>query len=142
MVEFDLGFGGKKKPQGQPTGVESDTVSRVRDLNARLNTLEDSLNNLRKKVQITDSNLISKSKHLDSEIKATFADMKDIRRDVIDIKDKISLMFKELKVRATSDDVKVLKRYIEMWDPIKFVSKNEIDAIIDEKLSQRTQKQK
>ncbi len=138
MVELNFDFGAKKKDL--PLMPHDDALAQVRDLMGRVRTLEDSLANIRKKIQITDSNLISRSKQLDTEIKVSYTDIKEIRRDLIELKDRVALMFKELKLRATTDDVKVLQRYIDMWEPVKFVTKNEIDAIVEEKVREMLSK--
>ncbi|MBI4440047.1 hypothetical protein HY638_03680 [Candidatus Woesearchaeota archaeon] len=133
MVDLNVSFG-KKQPV--PQMPVPNAVGEVRDLSSRVRTLEDTLANIRKKIQITDSNLITRSKQLDTEIKATYADIKEIKQEILDIRDKVAMMLKELKLRATSDDVKVLQKYIDMWDPIKFVTKNDVDAIVEDKVRQ------
>jgi len=130
MVDLNLEFG--KKKEMMP--MQPDVSNQVRDLSGRIRTMEDVLANIRKKIQLTDSNLISRSKQIEEEIKATYADIKEIKAELNDLRDKAAMMFRELRLRATSDDVKVLQRYLEMWDPVKFVTKNDVDAIVDEKL--------
>ena len=40
----------------------------------------------------------------------------------------------KIKDCAKTDDVKVLENYINLWDPIKFVTKDEVARIVEEAL--------
>ena len=53
-------------------------------------------------------------------------------RDWYEIKDKILELVKELKTNAKRDEVKVLEKYINYWNPAKFVTQNEVEAIVKE----------
>ncbi|MBI2655232.1 hypothetical protein HYX06_02295 [Candidatus Woesearchaeota archaeon] len=54
-----------------------------------------------------------------------------------EIREKLILVIKELQFAARKDEVKVLEKYINLWNPIKFVSQNEIEAIINEVIDKR-----
>jgi hypothetical protein len=53
------------------------------------------------------------------------------------MKSKILMILKELQSGAKKEDIKVLQKYVDMWEPLNFVTRNEINEIIDEKLSER-----
>ena len=59
-----------------------------------------------------------------------------------EMKDKLVLVIKELQTVARREEVKVLEKYINLWNPIKFVSQNEIEAIINEVLDKREEEKK
>ena len=42
------------------------------------------------------------------------------------------MIIKELKSTAKREEVKVLEKYINFWDPVKFVRQHEIEAIVKE----------
>lgn len=125
-----------------PTQESADTSSIVSDVNTlsrRLRLLEESFANLRRFFQVTEGNMIEKHKHFSAEIKTINSDIMEVRKEVQDIRDKLLLVIKELQSVARKDEVKVLEKYINLWNPIKFVTQNEVGQIIDEILEKKQQ---
>ncbi len=85
-----------------------------------------------------EENIISKNKHYSAEIKTLASDISEIRKEIQELKDKLILVIRELQSVARKEEVKVLEKYISMWNPIKFVSQNEIEQIINEVLDKRS----
>ena len=46
----------------------------------------------------------------------------------------ITEVISELKNSARKTDLDVFKRYIDMWNPLNFVTENTVEKLIDEKL--------
>ena len=129
-----LKFG--RTEQGAPdfSGISSD----VNSLNRLLRLLEEGFTNLRRFFQVTEENMLAKNKHFSAEIKTVTSDINDIKKDVQDIKDKLFLVIKEFQTVARKEEVKVLEKYINLWNPIKFVTQNEIEQIINEVLEKKS----
>ena len=127
-----LGFG---KPQEMPdtSGLTSD----ISALSRRLRLLEEGFTNLRRIFQVTEESIIAKNKHYSAEIKTIASDITEIRKEVQELKDKLILVIRELQTVARKEEVKVLEKYINLWNPVKFVSQNEIEGIINEVLDKR-----
>ena len=47
---------------------------------------------------------------------------------------------RELEETAKREEVKVLEKYINYWNPIKFVTQNEVEAIVSEILKRNSEK--
>ncbi len=148
MADLDMGgFFGKKKEQGQQQkglfskqkmpeqGNIQDLTSEVDSYTNRLRILEEHYGNLRRKSQLTDQNLLQTHKKLMEEIKIINTDMADLRREMQDIKEKVRMIIKELQEAAKKEDVNVLQKYINMWEPVNFVTRNELQKILDEYLN-------
>ena len=127
-----LSFG---KPQEMPdtSGLTSD----ISTLSRRLRLLEEGFTNLRRIFQVTEENIIAKNKHYSAEIKTITSDITEIRKEIQELKDKVLLVIRELQTVARKEEVKVLEKYINLWNPVKFVSQNEIEGIINEVLDKR-----
>ena len=123
------GFFGKKALQQDNTAEFSSQVTSLTD---RLKILEEHYNNLRRKTQLTDQTVLSNQKKAIAEIKNINIEVTEIRREVSDIKDKIKLIIKELQACTKNEDFEVLKKYIDMWEPVNFVTRNELQKILDE----------
>ena len=130
-----LSFG---KPQQQAPDISGITTD-MSSLSRRLKLLEEGFTNLRRFFQVTEENIISKNKHYSAEIKTISSDILEIRKEMQEIKDKLMLVIRELQTTARKEEVKVLEKYINLWNPIKFVTQNEIDQIINEILDKRQQ---
>ena len=127
-----LGFG-KTQEMPDTSGLTSDLST----LSRRLRLLEEGFTNLRRFFQVTEENIIAKNKHYSAEIKTIASDITEIRKEVQELKDKLLLVIRELQTVARKEEVKVLEKYINLWNPVKFVSQNEIEGIINEVLDKR-----
>ena len=128
-----LGFG-KQQPQAPEF---SDVNEDMNTLSRRLRLLEEGFANLRRFFQITEENIIAKNKHYSAEIKTISSDIMEIRKEMQELRDKLGLVIRELQTVARREEVKVLEKYINLWNPIRFVTHNEVESIINEVLGKK-----
>ena len=114
-------------------GITSD----VNTLSRRLRLMEQGVTNLRRFFQVTEENIIAKNKHFSAEIKTLSSDIIEIRKEMQDLKDKLIMVIRELQTFSRKEEVKVLEKYINLWNPIRFVSQNEVEQIINEILEKK-----
>jgi hypothetical protein len=101
-------------------------VGAISDLDRRLRTLEERYSNLRQKIQITDQNLIEGERTIMKDFRNSNTELLELNRNVNDFSEKI-LMFKdEMDSTAQKKDLKVIEKYLELWDPNNFVTRNEL----------------
>jgi len=127
-------FGSKEAPAVPAAGM-ADLSSQLNNISRRLRVLEERYTNLRKKTQVSDQNMLKFNKTQSRELKAMDSEVVDFRREFLDLKDKIKLIVKELKDCAKSDQVMVLEKYINLWEPANFVTRNEVERIIEQKMN-------
>ncbi len=121
-------FGGHEKK-----GPAPEVVSMRHDINSlsrRIRELEERAQNLRKKVQMTDYTQMNQNKRYQQEIKVINSEINDLRHIMNDLDNKMLLLIKELRMCAKKEDVKVLNKYIGMWEPINFVTRKEVENIV------------
>jgi len=106
----------------------------VKELSRRLRTIEERYTNLQTKTQITEQNMLSRNKQITTEIKTINSEINEIKKEIIEIKDRILLLIKELQMCAKREEVKILDKYINLWEPVNFVTRNEVKDIIKETL--------
>ena len=87
---------------------------------------------MRRVLQVTEQNMLSKNKLFSTDIRTLASDLSDIKKDIADVKEKIIDLVKELQEAAKKEDVKVLEKYINYWNPVKFVTQNEVEDIVKE----------
>lgn len=101
---------------------------------SRLRVLEERYTNLQAEVRVTEENMIHRHKKVNSEIKTITTEMKELKKEIHELKDKILVIIKELQGFGRKEDFKVLQRYVEMWEPLNFVTHKEVQEIVDERL--------
>lgn len=125
-----------RKPEGiTQSGVES--VAEIANLNRASKSLEDKYSNLRNKVQVMDQNMITSGRKTATEIKVISEQLDEFRRELEDLKEKIRLIIRELKQTAKDEDVKVLQNYVDAWEPMNFVTLNQVEKIVKDILAKR-----
>jgi len=136
--KHSISFGSAKKPEGTDlSGVNED----INSISRRVRMLEEASSNMRRFFQTTEENQLQKHKHVSAEIKTTNSDIMELRKEIAELKDKFLLIVRELQTVARKEEVKVLEKYINLWNPVKFVTQNEVEQIINEVL-ERKEKEK
>jgi len=108
----------------------------MRSNERRLKMLEERLTNMRSKLQVTEQNMIQKNKVIFEEIRAYGLEITDVKKDIQELKEKILWVVKEIQDCAKREQVEMLKKYLDYWNPFKFVTKNDVDAIVRDVIDQ------
>ncbi len=112
----------------------------ISDLNRRVRMTEESLSNLRKKVELENENRLKDSKKTSQDISNFFGEMDELKRSISVLKNDFSKMIREIQQLAKQEDVKVLQKYIDLWRPINFVTQDEIQDIVADEIFKYMQK--
>ncbi len=126
-------FFGKKDTPAPAAGTNEDLSALAKDfsnLGRRLMVLEERYTNLRKKVQLSDKSILKMSKGSNKETKALGEELSDYRTEFVDLRDKVKIIVKELKDCAKSDEVQTMQHYLNLWEPMNFVTRAEFDKLL------------
>jgi hypothetical protein len=126
-------FGAKPPAPESMGGGLSEDMTR---LAARLKISEERYNELRKKLMLIEQNMISHHKKAMGEIKVLHSEITDVNSKINEIQDRILLIVKELRLTAKREDIDVMKKYVELWNPMRFVTKEQVESIVEEILNQ------
>lgn len=148
----ELGFlGGAKAPPKKKKGISlfgarkaapagpniSDVLEQLNIVGTRLSLLENRSTNLTRRVEVSDDSILKLRKRINDEIKTINSDIVEIRRSLTELTNKTSLIIKELKTRAGKEDVEVIRKYVEMWEPLNFVTREEAEKLIRSMLEEK-----
>lgn len=111
-------------------------------LQRRLRSAEEAITNIRHIVQVTDENMLIKHRHFLTEFKTLTSDLNEVRQDLQDLREKLRLVMKEMQNVARKQDVQVIERYVNMWDPMKFVTHGELEMVVRDVVKQIMSEQK
>lgn len=123
-------FGGRDESS---PNVVSDIAGQVNNVSRTLKTLEDKYTTLRKKAQVTEQNMIVNDKKMIVDLKVANSEILELKTELNDLREKLTLLIKELKMTATKEEVKVMEKYIAYWEPLNFVTRDELNKILSER---------
>ncbi len=101
------------------------------DVNSRVRSLEGKYNLLRDRVLIINNNMIEEYKKVMGEIKFIDSEIKDIKGDVFKLKESIRHLIQEVELFARKEDVQFLEKYINLWNPMKFTTEEDVVKLIE-----------
>lgn len=122
-------FFSKSKPQApDPRLVQMATD--MNDLARRLRLMEERYHNFRKKNQVTEQDMLGVHKTLNREIKTVSSDVAEIRKEVMGLEENMGMVLTELSRCAKREDLLMLQKYIDLWEPVHFVTEQGVKRII------------
>ncbi|MDD5650575.1 MAG: hypothetical protein PHF86_09200 [Candidatus Nanoarchaeia archaeon] len=110
---------------------ETDASNVLIDINTRIRVLEEKNNQLRERLLVTNQNMIEEYKRMIQEMRTITSDVKEMREDIENSREMIKHIIKESTNFARRDSVLVLEKYINMWNPMKFTTEEDVVKIID-----------
>ena len=104
--------------------VLSDIVNRIRSLESKYNVLGE-------RMLIVNENMISQFKKNKGEARVTSQEIKDIKAELFQTRGSFMDLTKQMEFFATKENIKVLEKYINLWDPFKFVTEKELEKKLE-----------
>lgn len=111
-----------------PEGQEITQI--IVDLNNRVRTLENKYNLLGERLLIVNQNMIEEYKRLLNEMKILNSDLREMKQDIFLTQDAMRNTVKEMELFAKKEQVKVLERYIDLLNPMRFVTEDEVENLV------------
>ncbi|PIN78162.1 hypothetical protein COS79_03685 [Candidatus Woesearchaeota archaeon CG06_land_8_20_14_3_00_33_13] len=126
--------------QESPETSDQSTLSMsniVNSLNRRLRVLEERHSQIQRKTEVIEDNMINNHKEVSEGIKKINSDIKEMKRDFEDIKENMRRLIKEVGSRAKKEDVDVIQKYLDLWNPTNFVTNRELDKAVKRIISEK-----
>lgn len=105
----------------------------ITTIGSRLRVLEERYSNIRKKSQMIDENLLDFEREIREELRSISQDILDLKRSASDINENLISISAELKSSVRQDELKVFEKYLEMWQPMNFLTKSEAEKMFNKK---------
>ena len=103
--------------------------------------LESKINNLLREVEVLKNDFSKKNTDLKKDAKMLNADLLELKRERDKTQQKMDLVIKELKQTAGLEEVMVLRKYMEFWNPLNFVTQRDLERVVESKLALRNVEQ-
>lgn len=133
MVEPQLfGTGNASNKRAGPQPVLQEVRSQVNEIASRVSVLEERASNLQKKTQLTEQSLLEYERETKADLHALTERLTELAREVEDVREKIDAMAGELGTVVKKHEFLVLERYMDLWEPLQFVTRDEAKLLIKE----------
>lgn len=96
------------------------------DLNARVRVLESKYSLFGERLLVVNQNMIEEYKKMMRDLKAVQSELSEIKKEVFYLKEVLTDFNKEFDMFARKDSVKVLEKYINLWNPMNFVTEKRL----------------
>ena len=100
----------------------------------RLRSLENSYSVLGEHMLVINQNMIEEYKKFTLEFKDLNDTTKKLDEEITRTKEALKRLAKDMEPFAKQTDIKILEKYINMWNPIEFMTRNDVQKLIDEKI--------
>jgi hypothetical protein len=115
-------------PEQQAMVSEQDQI--IVELTNRLRVLESKQSLFSERLLIVNQNMLEEYKRLMKEIKAIDLDIKELNKDINNLKNILKHLTEEASTFAKKDSLKVLEKYINLWNPLHFVTEKDVENIL------------
>jgi hypothetical protein len=112
-------------PEQTQFNPETELIGRLRINEARLA-------NLRERLIVTDNNMIEEFRKISEHLRDLNVELKETKTEVFKLKETLKEVIKEMPAFARSQELKVLEKYINTWNPLNFVTEAEVLNLIKE----------
>ena len=122
------------------TASLGDTSSILNNLNGRMRLIEERFMQLRENLELLNENLMDGHKDVLKRIKNLDNEIKGLKKENLELTNTINHIIKEVGLFARKDSVRVLEKYISMWDPLKFTTEEDVKKIIEGQIKKTVEK--
>ena len=99
-------------------------------------SLESKVNNILREVDVLKNDFIKRNNQQAKEIKMMNEEMLELKREQEKNLQKMDLIIKELKQTAGMEEVAVLKKYVDLWNQMHFVTQRDLERVVEAKLQE------
>jgi len=107
------------------------------DVASRLRVLESRYTTMRERLFLVNQNMVDGYKKLSQEMKSIDVELKEVKKNMFALEESMKDLMKELRFMARKEDVKVLEKYINLWNPLNFVTEEEVLKLIEKKKGEK-----
>ena len=124
------------------TASLGDTSSILNNLNGRMRLIEERFMQLRENLELLNENLMDGHKDVLKRIKNLDNEIKGLKKENLELTNTTNHIIKEVGLFARKDSVRVLEKYISMWDPLKFTTEEDVKNLIKEQIKKTEEENK
>lgn len=107
---------------------------KLSEVSRRVRILEEKSNSLSDKIAITDGTLLKNTKSFREDVTEMNISIKELTKELEALKETVRRIIKQLEMYVLKRDFKVLEKYIDLIDPTKIITSDDVRRIIQEEM--------
>lgn len=119
-------------PHGTVMPPAAAIANQLSSIATRLKLAEERYSNLSKRNQITEASLLEFEKELKTELRVLTKQTVELRKRLLEMHAKLDAMQGELGSVVQKHEFTVLERYLDLWQPMQFVTREEARRMIEQ----------
>jgi uncharacterized protein YdiU (UPF0061 family) len=133
------GFGQRPPAQKEPKhkGEADLLANNLENINRRLKLDEEKTNLVSRKFELMEQNFVSFQRRSEALSKSTNEELTEFRKELEEIKEALFKIRDEMKKVAKKQETDALKKYLQLWNPIKFATREDVEMIVDRKINEK-----
>ena len=108
---------------------------KLSEVSRRVRVLEEKSNSLSDKIAITDSTLLKNTNSFREDITEINISIKDLTKELETLKETVRRIIKQLEMYVLRRDFKVLEKYVDIIDPTKIITVDDVRRVVQEELN-------
>lgn len=114
--------------------LESDSSFTPAKMYLWVKNLESKVNNLLREVEVLKNDFITKQNSLKRELRTAAEDQLELKHQQDKFLQKTDLIIRELQQTASSQELTTLQKYVDLWNPLNFVTQRDVARIVEDHL--------
>jgi predicted RNase H-like nuclease (RuvC/YqgF family) len=115
--------------------VPTSITSNINEILRRLRILEERYSNIRKKTQLTEQNMLDDTKNIEDELFHLSSSIKEMKKEMLEVSSKMKILNEEIEASAQKRDLDLLGKYVELWQPMTFLNRQDAERMIEDILN-------
>jgi len=112
--------------------IPDDPSKHINEIVTRLRMLEERYSALRKKDQFSEHTMLKDTKEIFQEIKLINETINELKMELSEFNEKITKLAEEVSGSVKKKEFDVLVKYLEYWEPLEFVTRNEAKKMLQQ----------
>jgi len=107
------------------------------EFSTRLNDIEEQERLIKERVSMLSRTLLKQEERLNKEISLIKEDIKLLSENIEKMKDAIQHIIDESSEFARHEELKVLEKYMKLWEPLKYARIEDVEEMINKALRRK-----
>lgn len=117
-----------------PDNEVNEISALLSEFNTKIVDIESKYELLRERMLISNESFLKTRDNINKEIRIIKDDIREIKAEIEKIKEMAQHIISETEGFARKEELRILERYIKLWEPLKFVKAEEVQRMIDDAL--------
>lgn len=104
------------------------------EFSTKIADIEGKYEMLRERMLLSNESFLKTRDNVNKEVRILKDEIREIKDEIEKIKETIQHLLTETDNYARKEELRILERYIKIWEPLKFVKVDEVQKMIDDSL--------